>query len=162
MPINQREAVRLLAIQIGVREAARQLGLNEDRVCKWSERGKWFAKPSHPKARNAHVSTVSSPGDILLQAIADDNVPTRAALAKAHRKAAEHAQAMSGVELLKPGTAQALRQHGQGAASVHGWNDQQQGKGFSLNVLNLGRLSIGVNPEPEADKDAPGTDTLDA
>src|SRR5947208_13583687 len=37
-----RESVRLLAIELGVREAARRCGLSEDRVRKWSSRYKWL------------------------------------------------------------------------------------------------------------------------
>lgn len=37
------EAVKVVALQIGVREAARQFGLSEEMVMKWSQREKWFA-----------------------------------------------------------------------------------------------------------------------
>jgi hypothetical protein len=39
-----KEVVKTVALQIGVREAARQFGLSEERVMKWSQRGNWFAQ----------------------------------------------------------------------------------------------------------------------
>lgn len=47
-----REHVKLIAFQVGVREAARQLGLNEDTVMQWSKREKWseqFAQAQQAK-----------------------------------------------------------------------------------------------------------------
>lgn len=41
-PEELKERVKVVALQIGVREAARQFGLDEERVLKWSARGKWF------------------------------------------------------------------------------------------------------------------------
>ena len=43
-----REAVKILAQAIGVREAARRMGLSEERVMKWSQRdpaGPWMSQP---------------------------------------------------------------------------------------------------------------------
>ena len=40
-PTNDRESVRVLAIELGAREAARRLGLNEDTVCSWARRYNW-------------------------------------------------------------------------------------------------------------------------
>lgn len=36
------DKVRAVAIQVGVREAARQFGLSEDAVRQWSKRERWF------------------------------------------------------------------------------------------------------------------------
>jgi hypothetical protein len=59
-----RESVRVLAIELGVREAARRCGLSEDRVRKWSSRYKWLEQRA-PKQQEAVVTTVTAPGDIL-------------------------------------------------------------------------------------------------
>lgn len=48
-----REAVRVLAIELGAREAARRLGLNEDTVCSWARRYKW----NLPQRKNGRPST---------------------------------------------------------------------------------------------------------
>ncbi len=84
------EAVRTLAIQIGVRPAARQLGLNEDRVRKWSEREKWFTLP--PDTQNATVTTVTKPGDIALSELHSDISKSRTKLARLTHDSIEDAQ----------------------------------------------------------------------
>ena len=46
--VPNREAVKVLAQAIGVREAARRMGLSEERVMKWSQRdpsGPWMSQP---------------------------------------------------------------------------------------------------------------------
>jgi len=40
-PTVDREAVRVLAIELGAREAARRLGLKEGTVLSWASRYKW-------------------------------------------------------------------------------------------------------------------------
>jgi len=52
-----RESVRLLAIELGVREAARRCGLSEDRVRKWSSRYKWLEQ----RAPKQPIITINRP-----------------------------------------------------------------------------------------------------
>jgi len=89
-PID-REAVRVLALSVGLREAARQLGLNEDRVCKWSERGKWF-KPTPQPPKQSDVSSVSKPGEIMLNVLTEHKIETRMSLARSVRRLAKRAE----------------------------------------------------------------------
>jgi hypothetical protein len=49
--LEQREQVRMLAIQIGYRAAARECGLSEDRVRQWAHRYGWSLP--HKLARSA-------------------------------------------------------------------------------------------------------------
>ncbi len=141
-PIDK-EAVRLLAIEIGVREAARRLGLNEDRVCKWSERGKWFSTPTHINASATIVSSVSKPGDILVNELARLEGETRTSLA---RSAAQLARQGENAKLEASGH---VRNAAQVAQIAFKWRDDEKPSHFSLNVLNINTLSI----------DSPDTDS---
>jgi hypothetical protein len=131
-----RESVRMLAIQVGVREAARRTGLNEDRVCQWSKRYKWLQQKT-PEHKRANVSTVSTPGDILLEKLADDNRATKIGLSKAARKAAERLSAYSGEKVI--GKAKQLREIAGAASTVHGW---ESAKGSGVNVMSQNAVVI--------------------
>lgn len=118
-PVN-REAVKVLAKAIGVREAARRMGLSEQRVMKWSQRdpeGPWGppAEPliSRSQATQAGIArkrqllpgatcpqpTVSAP-DAMSAVLAEHEGATRIAFAKAARKGAEHAAQSTGDEVV--------------------------------------------------------------
>jgi hypothetical protein len=62
-PVN-REAVHILAISIGAREAARRLGMKESTLLSWSHRLKW--KLPRRKVGRPPLDLKVSPGDILL------------------------------------------------------------------------------------------------
>ena len=63
LPVS-REAVRILAISIGAREAARRLGMNESTLLSWSHRLKWKL-PRH-KVGRPPLDVKVSPSDVLL------------------------------------------------------------------------------------------------
>ena len=63
-PPVSREAVRILAISIGAREAARRLGIKESTLLSWSHRLKWKL-PRH-KVGRPPLDLKVSPGDVLL------------------------------------------------------------------------------------------------
>jgi hypothetical protein len=58
------EAVRMLAVSIGAREAARRLGINESTLLSWSHRLKW--KLPRRKVGRPPLELGISPGDVLL------------------------------------------------------------------------------------------------
>jgi uncharacterized protein YjcR len=62
-PPVDREAVHMLAISIGAREAARRLGIKESTLLSWSHRLKWKL-PRH-KVGRPPVDLKVSPGDVL-------------------------------------------------------------------------------------------------
>ena len=134
-PVSK-EAVRLLAIEIGVREAARRMDLNEDTVCQWSRRFDWF--PTSPKSNEVRaVSSVSKPGDIALAELAKHEGQTRLTLAKYASNAAAAIH-----KSVHP--AKYTRQAGDIAkvmAVVHRQDQDKQSAQFSLNVLNLNMFS---------------------
>ncbi len=134
-PVSK-EAVRLLAIEYGVREAARKMGLNEDTVCQWSRRFDWF--PVSPKSNDVRaVSSVSRPGDVLASELATHENTTRLRLAKyASNAAAAIHKSVHPTRYTKQ-----ARDLASVMATVH---RQDEGKGsttFSLNVLNMNMLA---------------------
>jgi hypothetical protein len=63
-PRVSREAVHMLALSIGAREAARRLGIKESTLLSWSHRLKWKL-PRH-KVGRPPLELKVSPGDVLL------------------------------------------------------------------------------------------------
>ena len=128
-----KESVRMLAIEFGVREAARRCGLNEDTVCSWAKRGAWFASPAI--IYNKPVKALQAPGDIMLHELRTHERETRLSLARSARKLATEAES---AEL---GQSSHVLNVAKTAAVVHKWGDEKQNVSFSLNVLNLNMLS---------------------
>jgi hypothetical protein len=128
-PHVDRESVRLLAIELGVREAARRCGLSEDRVRKWSSRYKWLEQRA-PKQREATVTTVTAPGDILLQSHKELETRTKSGLARAVTRSAE--AAANAAEPLEVSTTADLRDLAASAARLFGW-DKADRPGVQLN-----------------------------
>ena len=97
------EKVRAVALQIGLREAARQFGLNEDTVSAWSAREGWFRERDKQAQlvepfiaakieRQGVAKTVaSSPSEI----IEDYGKTTRLRHARAAERIAERIAALS-------------------------------------------------------------------
>ena len=100
VPIN-REAVKVLAQAVGVREAARRMGLGEERVLKWSQRdpaGPWGnmvpapPPPSRgPVAKIACPQNVRTPSEALAEANADNSRRSRSAALRYSARTLEHA-----------------------------------------------------------------------
>ncbi len=123
-------------MEIGLRPAARKLGLNEDTVCKWAERGDWRISD---KAKNGRppVSTMSAqPGDVLLSELATLERETRLSLAKSAANMANQAQSAE----LKASSD--VKNVAQTAAIVHRWDAKEQQTGNV--VVNIALL--GVDP----------------
>jgi hypothetical protein len=59
-----REAVHMLALSIGAREAARRLGIKESTLLSWSHRLKW--KLPRRKVGRPPLDLKASPSDVLL------------------------------------------------------------------------------------------------
>lgn len=89
----------MLVLSVGVREAARQMGLTEDAVRQWSSRGKWLehiTSPTPPGPKPASMVSVTTvtklPADCLHDSIADDGHATKVAAMRYARRTMEHAQ----------------------------------------------------------------------
>jgi hypothetical protein len=132
-PVN-REAVKVLAQVIGIREAARRMGLNEERVLKWSQRdpaGPWGAASAPPVPVRGPAPVVACPQNVrtaseaLDSALKDDETATRISLSRAARNLASQAES---ADLSQSGDA---LQAGKLAALVHRWADD---KSATVNV----------------------------
>lgn len=90
-------AVRVLAVAVGVREAARQMGISQDAVRQRSKREGWMASPKAvaQRALAKPVTSVSpnvlSPADALANVLNDRKERSKLGLAKYTAEAAEEA-----------------------------------------------------------------------
>ncbi len=146
MPINQQiELVRALSMEIGIRPAARKLGVNEDTACSWADRYGWDISG---KVNNGPVNSASklqaNPIDILQSELQTHERETRLSLARSARKLASEAES---AELSQSSHVLNVAKT---AAVVHKWGDEKQNVSFSLNVLNLNMLSDSESDSPGA------------
>jgi hypothetical protein len=138
-----KESVRMLALEVGVRQAARQLGLSEDRVRNWSSRYNWLQASSPHRTTPL---TPNTPGDILQATLAARKQESRAKLSeyqvRAASEAAAHAQPLS------------ITRQVNDLASIHAkvWpEDQTNSNAFTLNVLNMGSLDVDIETPSESE-----------
>ena len=125
-PVSK-EAIKLLVLQHGQREAARIAGLNEDTVCSWAHRYNW--KPaSKPQARTGNTQLVERISDEL----AENERETRLSLARSARRMAKDAEQAT---LRNSGE---VKNVAQTAAIVHRWDAKEQTNNVMVNVALLG------------------------
>lgn len=120
-----REQTRALAMQIGLRPAARALGLNEERVKKWAQRGQWQISLIRPPLTNSMrpVSPNSPrPLEVLANVMAQEGDRTRSAMARTARRAFEHCDELTNEQLHAMDRAIALEKHARTASIAHAWN----------------------------------------
>lgn len=119
-----KEQVRMLVLNVGVREAARQCGINEKTVLHWSHTNKWLAdtRPSPaklPPPASQIGSVVSvAPADALGNILAQQSKTTRLNLARAVERASE--QARDHDDPL--GAARNIKETAATASMLHNWD----------------------------------------
>ena len=121
------EDVRVIAMQIGVREAARQCGLQEATVQAWSAREGWFKKAAEEKEliEQAQWRKRESQGLSPLatrtasEVLRDYDGDTRLGLAKGLNRGAKRVSELDGDEVLM--ASQQISHLAKSAALVHGW-----------------------------------------
>ncbi len=122
-----KEAVRLLVIQHGQREAARIAGLNEDTVCSWAKRYGWSIA-SKPQA-NGHSALVER----VVGEMERLESETRSSLA---RSAARMSREAEKAELKRSGEVHNVART---AAIVHRWDAKTENtQNVVVNVALLG------------------------
>jgi len=155
-PSVDREAARVLAIELGAREAARRLGLNPNTVLSWAKRDNWklpSRKGGATKASANAITLRSKPGDVLLQTHKELEDRTKSGLAQATVRAAE--AAAKAAEPLPVSNTSHLRDLAASAARIFGWNRNDK-PGVQLNqqiVISADQLEqirqLRAVPEPE-------------
>jgi hypothetical protein len=128
--------VRVLAVAVGVREAARQMGISQDAVRQRSKREGWMASPKTVAQRAlAKPVTSVSPADALGNVFRERKHRTKLGLSKYAAEAAERAGDSDG-DL-------ALSRNVRDVAAVHStlWPEDHNERG----ILNLALLTHQVN-----------------
>jgi len=129
---------RLLALQIGLRPAARAMHLDEERVKKWAQRGKWNMRALSP-ALDGYAHRPKSPEipnavRAMTQILESEGHRTRLGMARTARRAFEHCDDLPDRKLLEVGTAIALDKHRAVAESAHGWRNAATQVAVQVNV----------------------------
>jgi hypothetical protein len=121
-PSVDREAVRVLAIELGAREAARRLGLNPNTVLSWAKRDNWELpnrKGGATKASANAITLQSKPGDVLIATHKELETKTKTALMQTVAKAAQLAARKSAFDVTTTGQ---LRDLALTMAKLCGWD----------------------------------------
>src|SRR4030095_3767130 len=121
VPVD-REAVRVLAIELGAREAARRLGIKESTVLSWARRYNWKLPKRKGGGSNA-ITPQSKPGDALIAIHKELEETTKTALMQTLAKAA---QAVAQKQPLDVSNMAQLRDACLSAARMFGWNGKPQ------------------------------------
>ncbi len=150
-------SVRTLAVAVGVREAARRLGLSEEAVMKRCSREGWLAEPemraaaarSVQERSSALSACVRSPAQELAKELLALGSKSRIGFARGLAKAASHVETLEGPEMLEK--AQEVKATIQSAALVHGWSANAPVTRISLHVSghDTGLPDAGTTVEAE-------------
>jgi hypothetical protein len=121
-PPVDREAIRVFAIELGAREAARRTGVNENTILSWSRRYKWHLskRTGGPKA----IELQSKPGDVLIASHKELEDATKTGLMLTAAKAATKVAQNPPLEVAN--TSQ-LRDLAASAARIFGWDSDKPG-----------------------------------
>jgi hypothetical protein len=158
---QQLEALHALALLIGLRAAARKLGINEKTACTIAARNKWelskvdgLAPLRAPRpATKSHVGQNAT--DLLSTSLREASDDSRLYLSAAVLKASHAAAASQGDALLKQGTSIALLNTARTGDITHGWT-AERAKPAQVNVA-----VVMPTPEQDAERQA-AHDALDA
>jgi len=135
-----RDQLHVLALAIGLRPAARKLGINEHTATVWSHRYKWriadylssHARTSQDPKKSNEVTAHTALKDV----IDEQGEDTRLYLSAASLKSAYHAATLEGRSILEKETSQALLNTARTADVVHGYTAARQ-QGVSVQIANV-------------------------
>lgn len=119
--------IQMLALTVGVREAARQMGISEDAVMKRSSREGWISDrpasvpPPPTMVVREDVSVVRNAAEVLRNVMKEDALGGRAAALKVTRRALERANRYHDDELMVPEVAQTISTYVKSAATAGGY-----------------------------------------
>ncbi len=153
---EQRQSAKLLASQVGVREAARQLGLNENRVMQWSARYHWNLKDkNHVHNGAAVVQDCKQIVSMTFDSLASLGKTTKLAIANTTDKAARRFEEMEPTQIIDK--SDKLMNITKVAATIHGWNDAATTGPLNLNVLSGGRALVQIANKSETTNENQGS-----
>ncbi len=133
--VVNREAVRILAIEHGLKKASELSNINYERVKKWSQRGHWNSSVTHSQSNVPSVPIA----DAVEREHKRQKARSKLALARYTAEASEEASRAPN----KLKVARAVRD----VAAVHAtlWPEDQYERGIlNLNVLAGGRAAVQV------------------
>jgi hypothetical protein len=126
-----KEAFRMLAVEIGLNEACRKLDVPIPTGKSWARRGGWKL-PKRPGGRPGHTLSASSlhpVAEVLVETHKELETKTKTGLMQTTAKAAEHAAEKPPLDVSN--TSQ-LRDLAQSAARIFGWDNNDK-PGVQLN-----------------------------
>ncbi len=133
-----REAVRVMCQEYGVRETARRMGLPESTVKSWCTRGEWLKAPVQPPTVLV-ASNASKPHEAMQAALADDSRATRAALQATARIGSEYfAEEARKTPGLVMDRAKNFQQLTSAAGMIGGWGERGQDQAGDMLILSIG------------------------
>ena len=122
---TDRERAKPYVLLLGVREAARQLKLNEDTVATWSARYHWLKDHretlSNAKSKAIAIGTPNSLGNY--------SKTTKLHLAVATNKAAKKLSKLPATKLVRPDMSVSVKNYTSTASVLHDWQQEQPGSG---------------------------------
>lgn len=155
VPVNW-EAVRVLAVAVGVREAARRLGISEEATKKRCTREGWLENPqvravTAQSVRDRSAITVSpqmSPAMVLQGEIHALGLKSRLGLARGLNRASEVVETMEGAHVLAQ--AQNIKATAQSLSLVHGWDKSTPATKIRLEMTGSRLESLSIDQEPDS------------
>ncbi len=126
------DAVKSLALQIGITDAARQFNIPNAAARKRSSREGWFRniprsaplpltlQPIKPKDENGNVTTVTKGSQAVQNVLRELGEQTRVSLAKGLQKGAKHVEELDGESVML--NAKNIASITKSASDVHGWS----------------------------------------
>ena len=120
-----RDKAKPYVLLLGVREAARQLGLNEDTVSGWSARYHWLKDHRQALSTAKPKAIVSEPQNLL----SVYSKKTKLSLALATNKAAKKLSKLPATKLVRPEMSVSVKNYTSTASVLHDWQAEQPGSG---------------------------------
>lgn len=148
------DAVRMLAIAVGVREAARQFGISEEATMKRCQREGWLKNEQvravaerSVKERMSLSANVRTPAAAMAVEMAGIAVATRLGIARGIAKAAQDIEVMSGASVID--NAHEIKSVTQTASILHNWDKSGPAPKLRVELLseNGAGLTIDVDSE---------------
>lgn len=165
-PVNW-EAVRALAMVVGVREAARRMGIKESAAQQRSAREGWLSSPEAKRANQMAIAQRSgltvapcnqlSPAALISAELTALGSKTKLGIARGLARAGEVIGEMGGVQVID--NAHEIKSVAQTADLVHGWKDAAPQVKIRLDVLGSAAESAPIDISADVVSDSWGEES---